>query len=54
MQMRHILYYIAAAIIIVWAITVIFYSIGFIVHTLLVIAAVLIIIRLAQGNKLID
>jgi hypothetical protein len=54
MQMRHILYYIAAAIIVIWAITFIFYSLGFIIHTLLLIAAVLIIVRVAQGKKLID
>lgn len=52
--MRHILYYIAAFLIVMWAIGFALHIFFWAIHFLLIIAAVIILIRLAGGNKLID
>jgi hypothetical protein len=52
--MRHILYYIAGFIIVVWAIFFTLQIFSWVIHMLLVIAAVIILIRVAQGKKMIE
>lgn len=51
--MNKLLYLIAAAIIVVWALAFIVYHVRGIIHTLLVIAAVIIIIRLIKGRNIV-
>jgi len=50
--MGNLLYFIAVILIIAWAIGVIGYSVGGIIHILLVIAIVSIILRLIQGKSI--
>lgn len=51
--MGNLLYVIAAILIIAWAIGFIGYSIGGIIHILLVIALIAIILRVIQGRKIL-
>jgi hypothetical protein len=50
--MGNLLYFIAVILIIGWAIGFIGYSVGGIIHVLLVIALIAIILRVIQGRKL--
>jgi hypothetical protein len=49
--MRNILYIIAVVLVIIWAIGFIGYSVGGLIHILLVIAAIAIILRVIQGKS---
>ena len=51
--MGNLLYTIAVIMIIFWAIGFLAYSAGGIIHILLVIAAISILLRLIQGNKVV-
>jgi hypothetical protein len=51
--MGNLLYIIAVILIIAWAIGFIGYSMGGIIHVLLVIAVIAILIRVIQGRKII-
>jgi Family of unknown function (DUF5670) len=51
--MGNILYLIAVVLIIFWAIGFFAYSIGSIIHILLVLAAISILLRIIQGEKII-
>jgi hypothetical protein len=51
--MGNLLYVIAVILIIAWAIGFIGYSVGGLIHVLLVIAIVAIILRLIQGRKVL-
>ncbi len=51
--MGNLLYTIAVILIIFWAIGFFAYSAGGIIHILLIIAAISIILRVIQGNKII-
>jgi len=51
--MGNLLYIIAVILIIAWAIGFIGYSLGGIVHVLLVIAIIAVILRIIQGRKII-
>ena len=51
--MSNLLYTIAVIMIIFWAIGFFAYSAGGIIHILLVIAAISILLRLIQGNKVV-
>jgi len=51
--MGNLLYVIAVILIIAWAIGFIGYSVGGIIHVLLVIALIAIILRVIQGRKII-
>jgi hypothetical protein len=50
--MGNILYVIAVILIIAWAIGVIGYSVGGLIHVLLVLAVIAILLRLIQGKRL--
>lgn len=52
--MRNILYYIAAFLIVVWAIGIVMHIFFWAFHSLIIIAAVIILISLASGKKMID
>ena len=49
--MGNLLYTVAVILIILWAIGFFAYSLGSIIHVLLVIAIIAILLRLIQGNK---
>jgi hypothetical protein len=49
--MGNLLYTIAVILIIIWAIGFFAYSVGAIIHLLLVIAVIAVLIRIIQGNK---
>jgi len=49
--MGNLLYFIAVILLIAWAIGFFAYSVGGIIHILLIIAIVAIILRVIQGNK---
>ena len=49
--MGNLLYTIAVVLIIIWAIGFFAYSVGSIIHVLLVIALISILVRVIQGNK---
>jgi hypothetical protein len=51
--MGNLLYIVAVILIIAWAIGFIGYSVGGIIHILLVIALIAVILRIIQGRKLI-
>jgi hypothetical protein len=51
--MGNLLYIVAVVLIIFWAIGFFAYSVGGIIHVLLVIAAISILLRIIQGNKVI-
>jgi hypothetical protein len=51
--MSNLLYLIAVILIIFWAIGFFAYSVGAIIHILLVIAVIAILLRIIQGNKTI-
>jgi len=51
--MGNLLYFIAVILIIAWAIGFFAYSVGGIIHILLVIALIAIILRVIQGNKIV-
>ncbi len=51
--MGNLLYIIAVILIIAWAIGFLGYSAGGIIHVLLVIAVIVIVIKLLQGNKIL-
>ena len=51
--MGNLLYIVAVILIIFWAIGFFAYSVSGIIHVLLVIAAIAIILRIIQGNKII-
>ena len=50
--MKNLLYIIAVILIIAWAIGFFFYSIGIIIHILLVIAIIAVILRVIQGKNI--
>jgi hypothetical protein len=52
--MGNLLYAVAVILVIAWAIGFIGYSVGGIIHILLVIALIAIILRVIQGRKLLD
>ena len=52
--MGNLLYVIAVVLLIAWAIGFFAFSVGGIIHILLVIALVAVILRVIQGRKLID
>ncbi len=52
--MRYILYIVAVVMIIVWAIGFFIYSIGAIIHLLLVLALISILIKVFSGKKQVD
>jgi hypothetical protein len=52
--MGNLLYVVAVILIIAWAIGFIGYSMGGIIHVLLVIAVIAIILRIIQGRRIID
>ena len=52
--MSNLLYLIAVVLIIFWAIGFFAYSVGAIIHILFVIAIIAILLRIIQGNKIID
>jgi hypothetical protein len=49
--MKDILYIVAAILIIGWALGVFYFSVGGIIHLLLVIAVIAILVRIIRGNK---
>ncbi len=51
--MSNLLYLIAVILIVFWAIGFFAYSVGSIIHILLVIAIIAILLRIIQGNKVI-
>lgn len=51
--MGNLLYIIAVVLVIAWAIGFIGYSAGGIIHVLLVIAAIIIIVKLLQGRRIL-
>jgi len=51
--MNNILYFVAAVLIIIWAIGYLGYSSGGLIHILLVIALIVILIRILQGRKIL-
>lgn len=51
--MGNLLYIVAVVLIVFWAIGFFAYSVGGIIHVLLVIAAISILLRIIQGNKII-
>ena len=52
--MGNLLYVVAVILIIAWAIGYIGYSMGGVIHILLVIAVIAIILRVIQGRKILD
>ena len=52
--MGNLLYVVALILIIAWAIGFIGYSMGGVIHILLVIAVIAIILRVIQGRKILD
>jgi hypothetical protein len=52
--MGNLLYVVAVILIIAWAIGFIGYSMGGVIHILLVIAVIAIILRVIQGRKILD
>jgi hypothetical protein len=52
--MGNLLYVVAVILIIAWAIGFIGYSMGGVIHILLVIAVIAIILRVIQGRKVLD
>jgi hypothetical protein len=52
--MGNLLYLVAVILIIAWAIGFIGYSMGGVIHILLVIAVIAIILRVIQGRKILD
>lgn len=51
--MGNILYTVAVVMIILWAVGFFAYSVGSVIHILLVIAVIAILLRLIQGNKIV-
>jgi len=51
--MNNLLYTIAVILIILWAIGYFAYDLGFVIHVLLVIAAIAIILRVIRGDRLL-
>ncbi len=51
--MSNLLYLIAVILIIFWAIGFFAYSVGAIIHILLIIAIIAILLRIIQGNKIV-
>ena len=51
--MGNILYTVAVILVILWAVGFFVYSLGAIIHILLVIAIIAILLRIIQGNKII-
>lgn len=51
-NMNNLLYIVAVVLIILWAVGFFAYSMGSIIHVLLVIAAISILLRVIQGKKL--
>jgi len=51
--MGNILYTVAVILVILWAVGFFVYSLGAIIHILLVIAIIAILLRIIQGNKVI-
>ena len=51
--MGNILYTIAVILVILWAVGFFVYSLGAIIHILLVIAIIAVLLRIIQGNKVI-
>jgi len=49
--MNSLLYVIAVVLIILWALGVFFYSVGYLIHILLVIAIIAILFRLIKGDR---
>jgi hypothetical protein len=52
--MGNLLYLVAVILIIAWAIGFIGYSMGGVIHILLVIAVIAVILRVIQGRKILD
>jgi hypothetical protein len=52
--MGNLLYVVAVILIIAWAIGFIGYSMGGVIHVLLVIAVIAVILRVIQGRRIID
>jgi hypothetical protein len=52
--MGNLLYVVAVILIIAWAIGFIGYSMGGVIHILLVIAVIAVILRVIQGRKILD
>lgn len=52
-KMGSLLYFIAVILVIAWAIGFFAYSVGSIIHILLVIALIAVILRIIQGNKIV-
>ena len=50
-DMEKLLYYIAAFLVVIWAIAFLAYSAGALIHILLFIAAVVVILRVIKGQK---
>jgi hypothetical protein len=51
--MSNLLYLIAVILVVLWAVGFFAYSTGGIIHILLVIAAIAILLRIIQGNKIL-
>ncbi len=51
--MGNILYVVAVVLIIIWAIGFFAYSVGSLIHILLVVALISIILRVVRGNKVV-
>lgn len=51
--MGNLLYTVAVVMIILWAIGFFAYSVGAVIHVLLVIALIAILLRIIQGNKIV-
>ncbi len=51
--MGNLLYTIAVILVILWALGFFVYSLGAIIHILLVIAAIAVLLRIIQGNKVV-
>ncbi|MCE9540435.1 MAG: lmo0937 family membrane protein [Bacteroidetes bacterium] len=49
--MENLLYYIAILLVIIWAIGFLAYSLGALIHLLLVLAVIVILLRLIRGRK---
>lgn len=50
--MNNLLYVIAAALLILWVLSFILFSVGIIIHILPVVAAIFILLRIMQGEKI--
>ena len=51
--MGNLLYTVAVVLVILWAVGFFVYSLGAIIHILLVIAVIAVLLRIIQGNKVI-